>query len=185
MAWWQAQKIHGVLIGGLAVALLGRPRVTRDVDAMVLLAEELWPACIESAGTFGFLPRLPDALAFAHQARVLLLRQQPTGIDIDIAFGCLPFEQETVARATHVQIAGTTVPLPSPEDLVIMKAVAHRERDLQDIEGLLIAYPDLDTRRVRHWVRSFADAMEQPELYDDLVPRLPTTSKKGRGKGTT
>jgi hypothetical protein len=86
-------------------------------------------------------------------------------------------------RATVVQIAGTTVPLPSPEDLVIMKAVAHRERDLHDIDGLLATHPDLDARRVRRWVRSFADALENPELYDDLDERLLPTSKKRRGKG--
>jgi hypothetical protein len=183
MAWWRSQKIQGIVIGGLAVALLGRPRVTRDVDAMVLLAPDLWPAFIESASAFGFLPRLPDVLAFARQASVLLLRHQPSGIDIDIALGCLPFEEEAVARATFVQVAGTTVPLPSLEDLVIMKAVAHRERDLSDVDGLLAAHPDLDARRVRRWVRSFADAMEKPELYDDLDRRLPPPSKKRRGKG--
>ena len=32
MRWWQAGHVRGVVIGGLAVALLGRPRVTRDID---------------------------------------------------------------------------------------------------------------------------------------------------------
>ena len=183
MQWWQSQQTQGLVIGGLAVALLGRPRVTRDVDAMILLAEGLWPAFLDAGSAFGFVPRQPDTLAFAREARVLLLRHQPTGIDVDIALGCLPFEEEAVARATALQVGGVTVPLPTPEDLVIMKAVAHRERDLLDIDGLLVAHPDLDLSRVRRWVRAFADALETPELYDDLQQRLPPRSPRRRGKG--
>jgi hypothetical protein len=183
MRWWQAQHVPGLVIGGLAVALLGRPRVTRDVDAMVLLADDRWPGFLEAGSTFSFVPRQPDALAFAHQARVLLLRHEPSGIDVDVALGCLPFEEEAVARATTVQVAGVSVPLPTPEDLVIMKAVAHRERDLVDIDGLLAAHPHLDVGRVRRWVRAFADALESPELYDDLEQRLGRRPPRKRGKG--
>jgi len=181
--WWRSQNVPGLVIGGLAVSLLGRPRVTRDVDALVLLAEERWGAFMDAGSAFGFLPRQPDALAFAHEARVLLLRHQPTGVDVDVAFGCLPFEEEAVARAEVVEVAGVSVPLPTPEDLIIMKAVAHRDRDLLDIEGLLAAHPDLDLRRVRRWVRTFADALQTPELYSDLQQRLRRRPPRKRGKG--
>jgi hypothetical protein len=181
--WWQSQDVPGLVIGGLAVALLGRPRVTRDVDALVLLAEERWPAFMEAGRAFGFVPRQPDALDFAHEARVLLLRHQPTGIDVDVVLGSLPFEEEAVARAVAVQVAGVPVPLPTPEDLIIMKAVAHRDRDLLDIEGLLAVHLDLDLRRVRRWVRTFADALETPQLYDDLQQRLRRRARRKRGKG--
>jgi hypothetical protein len=112
----------------------------------------------------------------------LLVRHQPTGIDVDIALGCLPFEEEAVARAKAVQVAGVSVPLPTPEDLVIMKAVAHRERDVMDIDGLLAAHPDLDVDRVLHWVRAFADALEAPELYNDLQQQLGRRPPRERGK---
>jgi hypothetical protein len=167
--WWQAEQTAGLV---LAVALLGRPRVTRDIDGLVLLPAERSPAFVAAGRGFGFVPRVDDALTFAHQARVLLLRHEPSGIDVDIALGCLPFEEEAVARVQMVAVAGVSVPLPTPEDLVIMKAVAHRERDLLDLEGLLATYPDLDVRRLRRWVRAFAEALEAPELYEDLQQRL-------------
>ena len=181
--WWQSQDVRGLVVGGLAVALLGRPRVTRDVDALVLLPDERWPAFMDAGSAFGFVPRQPDALEFAQEARVLLVRHQPTGIDVDVALGCLPFEEEAVARARTVEVAGVSVPLPTPEDLIIMKAVAHRDRDLLDIEGLLAAHLDLDLRRVRRWVRAFADALETPELYDDLQQRLRLRPRGKRGTG--
>jgi hypothetical protein len=181
--WWESQQAQGLVIGGLAVSLLARPRVTRDVEAMVLLPEDRWAAFLDAGAAFGFVPRLPDALAFAREARVLLLRHQPTGIDVDVALGSLPFEEEAVARAATMQVGGVPVPLPTPEDLVIMKAVAHRDRDLMDIDGLWAAHPTLDVGHVLRWVRAFADALEMPEVYDDLQHRLTPRPPRNRGKG--
>lgn len=60
------------------------------------------------------------------------------------------------------------VRLPRIEDLMIMKAIAHRPRDLLDLEGLLSAHPAADIGRVRRWVREFATAATMPALVDDL-----------------
>jgi hypothetical protein len=30
-------------------------------------------------------------------------------------------------------------------------------------------HPDLDWRRIEHWVRQFAEALEMPELWTDLA----------------
>src|SRR5262249_10764458 len=116
------------------------------------------------------------------ESRVLLLRHEATGIDIDIAFGCLPFEEEAIARAKTALVAGVAVPLPTPEDLIIMKAVAHRETDLLDIEALLAAHPNIDVRRVRPWIHVFAAALEMPEMVDDLELRLAKRPPRGRRK---
>jgi hypothetical protein len=177
--WWRSQKTRGLIIGGLAVALLGRPRVTRDVDAMILLAEGKWPAFLDAGRAFGFLPRVPEALAFAREARVLLVRHHPSGIDVDIALGSLAFEREALDRARRIKVGGVTILIPTPEDLIIMKAIAHRERDALDIEGLLAAHSKLDRRRIRRWVREFADALESSDIYDDLQRQL---ARKRPGK---
>ena len=121
VAWLQDAPTQGTVIGGVAASLLGRPRLTRDIDALVLLDESEWEAFLAKGARFGFVPRLADAVAFAHQARVLLVRHDASGIDLDIAFGALPFEEEAVARTVWHEVAGVRIPLPLPEDLVIMK----------------------------------------------------------------
>ncbi len=168
VAWLQAAHVSGVVIGGVAASLLGRPRVTRDVDALVLVSEERWKEFLKLGKRHGFRPRRKDALAFAHKARVLLVTHGPSDIDADIVFGALPFEEETVARALRVKVAGIRVPLPAPEDLIIMKAVAHRQRDLGDIESILDAHPKLDLKRVRRWVREFSNVLSAPDVLSDL-----------------
>ena len=62
--------------------------------------------------------------------------------------------------------------LPTPEDLIILKAVAHRGKDLLDIQGILKSQPDLDRTRIERWVRDFATALEMPELWEDIAPLL-------------
>jgi len=168
IAWLESQGVPGAIIGGVAASLRGRPRATRDIDCLVLVDTDDWEALLEASASFGFLARVQDPLAFARQSRVLLLRHQPTEVDIDVTFGVLPFENELVARATRVEVAGISVRVATAQDLIVMKAVAGRPRDLADIEGLLDTEPDLDLDRLRRQVRAFADLLEQPEIASNL-----------------
>jgi hypothetical protein len=179
LAWLKARQVPGVVIGGLAASLLGRPRLTQDVDMLVLLDEVHWAEFLAVGAQHGFRPRRDDALAFARETRVLWMRHRESGLDADIIFGSLPFEKEVVARATWVDLDGIRAPLPRPEDLIIMKAVAHRPRDLADIEAISAAHPKLDLRRVRRWVREFAAALEMPEILHDLEALLASRKKRG------
>ena len=86
-----------VIVGGIAVSLLGRPRFTRDIDALVDLDEARWPAIIEAGRPVGIGPRIDDALVFARRSRVLLLRHGPSQIDIDVILSGLPFDRAIVA----------------------------------------------------------------------------------------
>ncbi|OGI51981.1 MAG: hypothetical protein A3E57_08885 [Candidatus Muproteobacteria bacterium RIFCSPHIGHO2_12_FULL_60_33] len=166
--WFEAANIRGIVVGGVAASLIGRPRLTHDVDALVMADESRWQDLLERGAPFGFRPRLTDALAFAARTRALLMRHEPTGVDVDIMFGALRFEEEAVAHRSFVSVAGVALPLPTPEDLIVMKAVAHRPRDLTDIEAILDVHPGLDVERVRRWVREFARAAAMPEIWDDL-----------------
>src|SRR5258706_4109395 len=74
---------RGVIIGGVAVGFLGRPRFTADIDAVFLLAISDIPHFLELSQSKGIIPRIPGAPDFARQNRVLLLRYSPTGTDTD------------------------------------------------------------------------------------------------------
>ena len=78
----------------------------------------------------------------------------------------------STVKAAWVELGYVEVPLPLPEDLIIMKAVAHRPQDLADIEAILAAHPKLNLRRVRRWLREFAAALSMPEILNDLEALL-------------
>jgi len=180
IAWLKAEEVAGVVIGGLAASLLGRPRLTRDVDVLVLVDEGRWAGFLTTGAEYGFVPRRSNILTFAQQTRVLLMCHEPSGIDADVVFGSLPFERETVARSVWVEVSGVLVPLPRPEDLIILKAVAHRPQDLSDIEAILAVHPQLNLRWVRRWVREFSEALSMPEIIRDLETLL-SQRRKRRG----
>ena len=129
-------------------------------------------AFVKSGSRFGFFPRISNPIEFALKSRVLLLQHNQTKIDVDISLGALPFEQELIERAIEFTTPELTVQVATPEDLIISKAVAHRKRDLMDIDNLVSVHPNLDLARIRYWVGQFAAVLESPELVSDLEDLL-------------
>jgi len=157
---------RGVIIGGIAVGFLGKPRFTADIDAMFLLSKKDIPQFLELASAENIVPRIPHAKEFAEKNRILLLKHVPTETDIDVSLGILPFEEEMVERGSIKSFANLSIRLPTPEDLVIMKAIAHRPKDLEDIRTIAEKYPNLDVKRIETWVKAFGEVLETPDLWD-------------------
>ena len=87
IAWLKAEEVAGVVIGGLAAPLLGRPRLTRDVDVLVVVDEGRWAGFLATETKYYFVPRPRDTLAFAQRSRILLVRHEPSALDADVVFG--------------------------------------------------------------------------------------------------
>jgi hypothetical protein len=166
--WLNAAHIPSMVIGGIAASVLGRPRVTQDIDALILLPEEDWQKAIEAAGKFKIVPRIEGALEFARRSRVLLMRHVESGIDLDITFGGLHFEELAIEGSQLHDVGGIQVRLPRVEDLLVMKAIARRPKDLEDIRGLLAAHPKADTPAARRWVREFSVATGMSDMLDEF-----------------
>ena len=91
---------------------------------------------------------------------------------MDISLGILPFEVETVERSQEYQAGSLRIRLPTPEDLIILKAVAHRPKDMLDIEAVVAAQTNLDEVRIAYWVEQFPALLEMPELWTNLEKLL-------------
>ncbi len=165
MRWIDGEGLEATIIGGVAAGLQGQPRLTEDVDAVVIGAEA--EALIETGARFGFAPRIKDAVEFSHSTHVLLMRHR-SGVELDLSLGALPFERETIERAQRIDAGGLEISIASAEDLIIMKALARRPQDIADIAGILAIRADLDLDRIRDWVRQFSAVLELPEIFDDL-----------------
>jgi hypothetical protein len=166
--WLEEMQTPYSIIGGLAVSLLSTPRVTLDVDVVVWLGDQSGEAFLHAGEKYGVVPRINAALDFARRSRVLLLQHPASGLKIDISLAALPFEQELIGRSTKQQVGSLTLRVPTPEDLIITKAIANRPRDIADIEAILNAHPQLERERIRYWVKEFAELLEMPELLTGL-----------------
>jgi hypothetical protein len=182
--WLDAISVQAVIVGGVAAAFLGRPRFTQDIDALAMIPTEEWGAALAAAPRFGIVARIDDALSFAQEARVLLLRHAQSAVDIDLILGGLPFERSVVDHGITYVVAGATLRLPRVEDLLVMKAVAHRPRDLQDVDALLAAHPEADLISVRRWVREFSLATAMSEMLDDFDKAVARRGGADPGKDT-
>lgn len=152
-----------MLIGGVAVVSRGVARLTDDVDATVVGAELDLEATVAAFSRHGITPRIDDAIAFARERQVLLLRHVPSDTPLDLSLAWLPFELEAIARAQRLDLGGVDAPVATVEDLLVYKAIAWRPRDRDDIERLVATGHAIDLVRVQIVVEQLSDALEEPE----------------------
>jgi hypothetical protein len=157
-----------VFIGAMAVAACGHIRTTFDVDALAVLEPTQFGAFLETAAKHGITARIQDAEKFAAKHRVLLLVHRPTNVTMELSLALLPFEHRMIGRARVVEMGQIQFRLPLTEDLIVMKATAHRLKDLDDIQNLIDADPDLDRNYIINELRPFAEALDSPDLVDEI-----------------
>lgn len=158
-----------MVIGGIAVIAHGVARQTIDIDATVHAGRTSPPRLLEALAEFSIHPRVVDVLEFLERSQVLLLRHDPTGITLEISLAFSPFEHEALEHAVSVDFGGVTTRVAIPEDLVIYKALAWRDRDRYDVEQLLLLHGSrIDLERVRTFVHEFAQILGKEERIGEF-----------------
>lgn len=153
-----------MVIGGIAVIAHGVQRMTTDIDAVIQGDVVSVAELIEILGRHQIVARIEGAEAFAAANLVLLVRHQPTEVDLDLSFGWTVFEHEALAARVRTRYGKVAVPMARVEELLVFKATAGRPRDVDDAVTLLTLYPRVDLARVRRRVAALAALAESPEL---------------------
>ena len=163
-SWLTESKIPHMVIGGFAVTVWGEPRFTRDLDITVSVPSERFSHAIgEICHRFASLASEP--LKFVTDTRVLPIMVE--SVPVDLIFAALPYEEDAIARARPVKVSNGTVPICSPEDLVLHKIVSHRPRDHEDIEGVFrYRHSELDYGYLDPRVEEIADALSDRNMLD-------------------
>lgn len=156
--------VESAIIGGLAASVLSESRLTHDIDAVTTANNESYPAILAAASRHGFGHREPASDAFIKASRMILLADIETGVTVDLSMAGLAFEFEVIQRAAKAPVAPGAPPVATAEDLLIMKSVAKRPKDLEDIRQILRVQERLDLRRVRRYLKEFAEALDDPEV---------------------
>ncbi|MEW6068946.1 MAG: nucleotidyl transferase AbiEii/AbiGii toxin family protein [Nitrospirota bacterium] len=144
-------KIDYLVVGGLAVNFYGVPRLTYDIDLMILLQAENIKKLVSKLTNWGYRPKVPvNPVELADEAKRnswikekgmkamnFYNEKSPIG-EIDIVFDSpIPYS-ELKSRAVIIEIEGGKIPTVSIHDLIKLKQKSGRKQDIADVEYLKI-----------------------------------------------
>jgi hypothetical protein len=153
-----------MLIGGLAMAMWGEPRATLDVDVSVWVEAEAFDDAIRRIGAS--FRTIPDVLGFARRTRVVPIVTSQ-GIRGDLVLGALPQERDLIRRAHEKTVGGVQIRVAAVEDLILMKLISERQKDLDDAKRLLRRHgATLDAAYLEPQLHEFAEALGRPDVVD-------------------
>ena len=176
------EKIPFMLIGGQAVLLHGRPRLTEDIDVTLGASPDELPSVLRACAALGLRPLPEDVEGFARRTFVLPAFDPDTRIRVDLIFSSTPYERQAIRRAVTVELEGVPVPFAAAEDLVLHKLFAGRPRDIEDAEGVVRRKGrELDWEYLERWARDFSSVPGRERL-PDRVDSLRGRVARGRGK---
>lgn len=153
------------VFGAQAALIWGRPRLTLDVDATVKLERVGTGDLIDALAGHGFTLRIEATQEFIRQTRVLPMAHPRSGLALDLVVAGPGLEDAFLARAVPIDVAGTTIPIISPEDLIVTKILAGRAKDLEDIRGVLAERgSELRMDQIRETLTMLEAALGQSDL---------------------
>jgi len=86
----------------------------------------------------------------------------------------VPLQGEILRRAVLMPFENQQIPVTTAEDLVLLKLVFHREKDLHDVRGILwVQRHELDLDYMRHWSARTLEDEAQREL-ESLIEQYAT-----------
>ncbi len=154
------------VIGGLCALVRGEPRFTADIDLVIAAEPVATIHLIDAARHWPFQPLLEDAAEFARQAYLLPLHHTRTGITVDVSFGSTGFEKQLIGRAELESVGNVRLPVATAEDLILLKLIAGRARDVEDVNGVVLRHAGrLD------WDYMLTTGL-QTALSQDIIPHL-------------
>lgn len=134
--------------GALALAYYAEPRATIDIDLNVFLSPADYPAVVDALEALGAGDGpSPEVVERDGQCRLWWGR---TPIDLFFAYDAL---HDAMRGAVRIEpFANATIPILSPEHLLICKAIFNRPKDWLDIEQIVVTVEDLEAEEILSWL---------------------------------
>ncbi len=159
--------------GALAVSFWGIPRTTQDADCLVAVPALAYQRLADTLNNEGFTvaeqgeePVTVEALRKQVAVRgYMTLSWRSTLVELFVPLVTL--QHEILRRATPQPFGDGHIIVTTAEDLILLKMAFHRQKDVQDIKGILhIQARRLDFDYLQRW--------SQQMLDDPLIQELET-----------
>ena len=158
--------------GAIAYNYYGPPRLTQDVDVLVLAPDMRIPALMDEFITAGcqhgdarpqpidLRAVLADLRGKSHLAVFLC-----QGVRVEVFAPWHPFHHRVLDRSPQRDLEGRQIRIHAAEDLIVFKKIFDRPKDLGDIRAMLMTQKgSLDLARIREE----AKALLSDESWNEL-----------------
>lgn len=150
--------ISYAVMGGLAVRVYGIPRATYDIDFTAAIDRRRLPELFQRIEAAGYaVPEEYQTGWIDHVAGLPLVKFRgflgTNAVDIDLFLAETAFQTELLRRRRQEILDGQPIWIVTAEDLILLKLLAFRPRDIADIGDIRFTQGDLDEDYLRHWAR--------------------------------
>lgn len=148
---FQKQKVRYVLVGGIAFNLLGGYRSTADMDLLVQMTDTNLHKVVNILKKAGYRVKQPvdpimiadriareDWIKNKHMKALNFYKSEKSYEEVDIIIDSPVDFKKAVKSAKRMKVGSVNLTVISAQDLMKMKKITGRARDLQDIKELKI-----------------------------------------------
>jgi len=162
------RQVPYAVIGGWAVRAYGVPRPTYDVDLAISLAREKLAELFVAIQALGYNVDDMYQKGWTDTVGDMPLVKAKTFVDghtivADLFLAETPFQASLMERKLRLPVNGFEAWVASPEDIILLKLLASRHRDLGDVQDILFMQGQLDEAYLQTWAEKLGvvDSLQQ------------------------
>jgi hypothetical protein len=179
------ERVRWYVFGAQAVIATGVIRTTDDIDVTVEEPATGAASLLATLEAAGFVLRpVGNPATFIAATRVVPVKHVRTGIPVDVILAGPGIEEEMFSRVQMRAVGRTRVPFVDTADLIALKMLAGRPKDVEDVRSIVRACPpDLSIAVARQRVLTLGEIVDDSTLvrtFDRLVSQE-TAGVKPRG----
>lgn len=144
-----------MVFGGQAVLLYGEPRLTRDIDITLGVDTSRAASVLHMIEELRLRILVDDVGEFLKQTFVLPVLDPESNVRVDFVFSLSEYERNAIEHGKTVRLGDVDVRFVSLEDLIVMKVVSGRPRDVDDVASVIRKNPGFDRAYVEKWLNTF------------------------------
>lgn len=163
--------IPHAISGAVAMAAHGYVRATKDVDILVVTSSLRLPDVFAAIRQHGFEGEDRRLITDLRQRFVACLHSGP--VTVEVLVPVLPYHRTILDRAVRISVGGHDVPFVSIEDLIVLKMLWYRTKDIPDVHALVSSSPRLDADFIRATLRAILpDENPKHAALEEILQRF-------------
>jgi len=137
--------------GGIATNIWGRPRLTYDIDGIIKIDNSKLDVFLKYLRKSGFTCNKENSIKLIHNLPFLTTKYRDMFIDLFIAR--TEYQNEIFKRIKLIKYKNIKIPLVSIEDLILLKLISGRTRDIEDIRDIFRFQKQIDFQYLKKWAK--------------------------------